>query len=168
MSRAVDCLQPTRFTRYVVDGRELLEAPAVQVLGWDTRPESTHGRAVFSFIRYLKSRGYTVAREVGVPGGRVDIVRLDRNDVWVELYDVKLRGPYRKGADQLRRYSEAMGGGHLLTLVVPNEVEFWRAMQQRGGVDVGVVAVDFDELRRLPQGTGSPGVDLPYHWKDES
>lgn len=77
-----------------------------------------HDEVVEMFFQVLRSRGHRVATEVGVPGGRIDLVRLDDRDQWVELYEVKLRLA-ETGLRQLETYARHVAGTPKRTLVLP-------------------------------------------------
>lgn len=78
---------------------------------------TTHDTAVYRLWRQLRAEGHLADTEVGVPGGRVDVVRVNREMDWLEFYEVKVRAA-ESGVAQLERYG-ARAPGVRLTLVVP-------------------------------------------------
>lgn len=79
-----------------------------------------HDAALWAFVNDLRRRGLRVAEEVGIPGGRIDAVRLGkrgRHGRWLELYELKTQFP-ETGIGQLVRYARHVEGRPLLTLVV--------------------------------------------------
>lgn len=101
-----------------------------------------HDFAAHTLWQFLLQE-HRVALEVGVPGGRIDIVRLNEAGGWVELYEVKLRAP-EAGISQLRRYGREVDGAPKLTLVVPPALATRELVVAAEAEGVGVWAFDFN------------------------
>lgn len=80
-----------------------------------------HDDVVWLFAKQLRCDGHRVATEVGIPGGRIDVVRLDMSGEWVEFYEVKVRAP-EAGLAQLTTYARYLTVPPKRTLVVPPDL----------------------------------------------
>lgn len=100
----------------------------------------THDSFAANVYVHLLNEGHRIATEVGIPGGRVDLVRLSKTGRWLELYEVKINNA-AAGVEQLLRYAEIVGGALRLTLVVPPELMTER-LELLGGERVRVWACE--------------------------
>jgi len=119
-----------------------------------------HDAAAHAAFMYLLRRGHRVAWEVGIVGGRIDLVRLDAKDNWVELYEVKLHRA-EKGIPQILRYAAGVDGDPELTLVVPPSEATRELRAQAAEHGVSVWKFDWEAHANVePNGRGEM-VHLP-------
>lgn len=117
---------------------------------------TAHDILVWQLTHSLLHEGHRAASEVGIPGGRVDVVRLGSAKEWLELYEVKLRAP-EAGIPQLERYGE-FAPDAALTLVVPSEL-VTEKLQRLARGRVGLRS--FDPVPEFKPAPG-PYPYLPY------
>jgi hypothetical protein len=92
----------------------------------------------------LISEGRTVAEEVGIPGGRLDVVALDDERQIEEIFEIKSGPKCDVGISQLERYGRTTAISRL-TLVVLEEHASTELEQaaQAAGIQLRVQAADF-------------------------
>lgn len=116
-----------------------------------------HDQFAHVVSRCLLRRGYRVATEAGVRGGRVDLVRLDSAGNWVDLYEVKVnRYYYAQGIRQLRGYADVVEGEPRLTLIVPLGTATRELRREATAAGVKVWA--FDYVRHCDNESSGSGV----------
>lgn len=126
-----------------------------------------HDKYLWHLCRSMQEQGIPVAWEVGVPDGRVDLVRVDSDGVWREFYEAKVRAP-EAGISQLHRYRRAVGLDLQLTLVVPASLDTLALREQATVAGVRVMRFDARGLQERLFDVALPYVALPYHWQTQS
>lgn len=120
-----------------------------------------HDRALRELVCRFIADGKAVAAEVGIPGGRIDLVVIDSDGTWSSLFEVKLSAPMTAVA-QLLDYSEFVGGNPDLTIVVPPALDSEKIRRLAGDNGIDVWAFAFDGLDWPYPAESDALVDLPY------
>ena len=116
-----------------------------------------HDDAVWAFTFFLRLSGIPAADEVGIRGGRIDIVSYTPNRVPEWAIEVKTNPDvFMGGVKQIVRYADLLPApNRLLVVDTPLDCEDLRALA--ASYDVHVLAVDVDTLyetmRRAVDGT---------------
>lgn len=124
----------------------------------------THTDAALIVYSTLRNQGARLAYEAGIPGGRVDVVRVADDGRWLELFEVKLRAA-ASGIPQLLRYQAAAPDNSRprLTLVVPLSLVTTRLQETAMAAGVRVWAFNFsDGIQEWLFDSWPPSVHLPY------
>ncbi len=133
---------------------------------------TTHDHAVWLTWAHLRTNGVRTCFEVGVPGGRADLVCVDRKRRWTRILEVKTSAQSfewkpERSFEQLHRYAAHLSSRPTLTLVAPIDriSAPLVALAQKFGC--GVWGLDFEYLdTQFPDGLKdaavAPYVELPY------